>query len=136
MTIPKTRSSKPTRAGLLDVKASQVAAMRLQSSPETNRINKHGQRTEGQHKAIRAAEVQWTRVRDAAGFKPAKSDPRANNAKKDDTPTPAPAPITLQSIVAPTVSDAGEALKWIGDLATKARSFRNIERETVRYVRR
>lgn len=113
-------------AGLLDVKASQVATLRLYASPDAKRPNAHGQRNIAQHKAIRAAEVAWVRVRNEAGFKPAKKAGQANNATKTKAETTVPpAPVTLQSILLPTVTDASDALDWLFQMSIKAKSFRN-----------
>lgn len=113
-------------SGSLDLKPSQVATLRLRASPDAKVPNTHGQRTFGEHKAIRAAEVAWIKVRDLAGFKPAKRDGRANNAVRPAPSEPVTnAPITLHSVLLPTVTDANDALAWLNELATKARTFRN-----------
>lgn len=114
-------------SGILDCKASQVATLRVMASPDAKEPNKYGQRNEAQQKAIRAADVAWVRVRDAAGFKPAKTDGRASNAAKPAAPaTIVPdAPVTLQAIALPTVTDAGDALNWLLAFSIKAKTFRN-----------
>lgn len=118
-------------AGLLDCKASQVATLRLRASPDAKVPNAHGQRSDAEHKAIRAAEVFWVRARDAAGFKPAQSDGRKNNAKKKTVPVAPNAgeskarPMTLEAVTPPVVTDAGDALAWLLQLSIKAKTFRN-----------
>lgn len=118
-------------AGLLDCKASQVATLRLRASPDAKEPNAHGQRSDAEHKAIRAAEVFWVRARDAAGFKPAQSDGRKNNAKKKTVPVAPNAgeskarPMTLEAVTPPVVTDAGDALAWLLQLSIKAKTFRN-----------
>lgn len=120
-------------AGMLDLKASEVACIRLRASPSVKAPNAYGQRTDAEHKAIRAAEVFWVRVRNAAGFKPAKSDGRAGNAKKALSAASlaklrvaeSSVPVTLQHLSLPTTSDATEALAWMLQLSIKAKTFRN-----------
>lgn len=124
-------------AGLLDCKASHVATLRLRASPDAKVPNAHGQRSDAEHKAIRAAEVFWVRARDAAGFKPAQSDGRKNNAKKKTAPVAPNAgdapnageskarPMTLEAVTPPVVTDAGDALAWLLQLSIKAKTFRN-----------
>jgi hypothetical protein len=119
-------------AGFLSVKATMVATIRLRAAPDAKQPNAHGQRTVSEHKAIRAAEVAWIRVRDAAGFKPAKRSTRADNARK---PAPAPTaqtaseskvkPMTLEAVTLPTMASVHDALGWISQLAIKGKTFRN-----------
>lgn len=118
-------------AGLLDINASQVATLRLRSSPDTKVPNAHGQRDVAEHKAIRAAETAWVRVRDAAGLKPAKTGGQANNARKPAASTAPTAdeskarPMTLEAVSLPINPDATDALRWMSQLTIKAKTFRN-----------
>ncbi len=120
-------------AGLANMKAANMAGIRLKRAPGA-KPNAHGNRTHLQHKAIRAAEVAWVRIRKEAGFKSATTDPRAANARRKPTPPAGEAPnaeesrarpMALEAVTLPTACDASEALAWINQLTVKARSFRN-----------
>lgn len=116
-------------AGLLDLKAATVATLRLRAGPDA-KPNAHGQRTDGEHKAIRAAEVAWVRVRNAAGFAPAKQGGQANNAKTKPKTAPTAEeskakPQTLEAVLLPVMSDASDALAWLLQFSIKAKTFRN-----------